>query len=327
MNLLSIRDLQIEFATDRGWLPVLHGVDLDVSVGEVVGVVGESGSGKSVTSLAVMGLLPPRESRVTSGQILYRGRDLLQCSRREVEDLRGDEIAMIFQEPMTSLNPALTVGFQIGEVVRRHRGVGRAEARIVAIEMLDLVGIPDAAGNVGKYPHEFSGGMRQRVMIAMALACEPSLLIADEPTTALDVTIQAQILDLLRATCRERGLAMIFVTHDLGVVAEMCDRVSVMYAGEIVEDNDGRAVFERPLHPYTHGLLAASSLERADDDRLWMIPGSPPVPWALPSGCRFAPRCEFVEPTCTQARIELTEHGEHVVRCRRAHELQLEVVG
>jgi peptide/nickel transport system ATP-binding protein len=325
VSLLSIRNLQVEFATDRGWVRVLHGVNLDVSAGEVVGIVGESGSGKSVTSLATMGLLPPRESRVTDGQILYDGTDLLKCSRRDLEDLRGDKIAMIFQEPMTSLNPALTVGFQIGEVVRRHRGVGRGPAREVAIEMLDQVGIPDARGNVGKYPHEFSGGMRQRVMIAMALACEPNLLIADEPTTALDVTIQAQILDLLRATCAERGLAMIFVTHDLGVVAELCDRVAVMYAGEIVEDGDGRDLFERPRHPYTHGLLSASSLDHSDSERLWTIPGAPPSPWDLPPGCRFAPRCAFVEFECTSSRIALEQIGEVAVRCRRATELVLDV--
>ena len=325
MSLLSIRDLRVEFATDRGWLPILHGVNLDVSAGEVVGIVGESGSGKSVTSLAVMGLLPKRESRVTAGQIVYDGTDVLQCSDREVEDLRGDEIAMIFQEPMTSLNPALTVGFQIGEVVRRHRGVGRRDAQRVAVQMLDQVGIPDARGNVGKYPHEFSGGMRQRVMIAIALACEPNLLIADEPTTALDVTIQAQILDLLRATCADRGLAMIFVTHDLGVVAELCDRVAVMYAGEIVEDSDGATLFEAPRHPYSHGLLAASSLGTNGDDRLWMIPGGPPAPWELPPGCRFAPRCSFAEQACTESSIPLVSDAAGGVRCRRADELELRV--
>ena len=326
MTLLSVSGLDVEFATERGWVQVLYGVDLDVRAGEVVGLVGESGSGKSVTSLAVMGLLPPRQSRVSAGEIRFAGRDLLALGKRELEDVRGSELAMVFQEPMTSLNPALTVGFQIGEVVRRHRGVDRSTAQARAVEMLDRVGIPDAAGHARRYPHELSGGMRQRVMVAMALACEPKLLIADEPTTALDVTIQAQILELLRPMSAELDLAMVFVTHDLGVVAELCDRVVVMYAGQVVERNGGRTLFERPSHPYTRGLLAASSLEERAGRRLWTIPGTPPAPWNLPSGCRFAPRCAHVMPACRDVAVPLVALTDTTAsRCIRVDELDLAV--
>ena len=326
MSLLSIRDLAVSFATDRGVHPILRGVDLDVAAGEVVGLVGESGSGKSVTSLAVMGLLPPRIATVDRGSITFDGRELLTARTRDLEDIRGAEIAMVFQEPMTSLNPAFTIGDQIGEVVRRHRGASRSEARRVAEAMLDRVGLPDAGAQLSRYPHELSGGMRQRVVIAMALACGPRLLIADEPTTALDVTIQAQILDLLRALCTEEHLAMIFVTHDLGVVAELCDRVAVMYAGEIVEDHDATEIFRRPLHPYTSGLMACSSLGRADDDRLWSIPGSPPAPWNRPPGCAFAPRCPHAEARCAAGAVALTRPDDEpgaLVRCVRAGEVDL----
>ncbi len=329
MSLLSVEDLHVEFASRGGGHPVLRGVNLKVAAGEVLGLVGESGSGKSVTSLAIMGLLPHRQARVTAGRIVLDGRDLRELSPRQLEDIRGSQVAMVFQEPMTSLNPALTVGYQIGEVVRRHRGATRAEARRRATELLDRVGLPDPARQVRRYPHELSGGMRQRVAIAMALAAGPRLLIADEPTTALDVTIQAQILDLLRELCAESGLAMIFVTHDLGVVAELCHRVAVMYAGEIVEEQDGASLFERPRHPYTAGLLASSTLGRDEHGRLWAIPGSPPLRSAALSGCRFAPRCAYAAPECS-APVEATiVHSDPsrpaLVRCVRANDLDLAV--
>lgn len=282
--LLSVDGLGVEFATATGWTPVLQDVSFDVAAGQLVGLVGESGSGKSVTCSSVLRLLPPRQSRTVAGRIRFQGRDLLTMPSRELEAVRGNDIAMIFQEPMTSLNPVFTVGDQIAEVVRRHRRVNRKAATARAVEVLDLVGIPDAARRIRQYPHEFSGGMRQRVMIAMALACEPKLLIADEPTTALDVTIQAQVLDLIREMAGRFGMGVLFVTHDLGVVADLCTEVVVMYAGQVVERAGTEPLYATPRHPYTAGLLR-SVPDVGGRSELHTIAGSP---WAT-TGRRAAP--------------------------------------
>ncbi len=272
--------------------------------------------------MATMGLVPSPPGRVSHGRAMLGDVDLVGISARSLEEHRGADIAMIFQEPMTSLNPAFTIGEQIAEVVRRHRGASRSEAKRRAVEVLDLVGIPAAADRLGAYPHEFSGGMRQRVMIAMALACEPDVLIADEPTTALDVTVQAQILDLFRDLQAELGMAVVFITHDLGVVADICDRVAVMYAGQIVEEGDVFEIFADPRHPYTRGLLEAMPQVGSRGSQLSSIPGSPPEPWAMPPGCRFAPRCEFVVDSCRSQAIALDEIGpRRTVRCIRADEI------
>jgi peptide/nickel transport system ATP-binding protein len=282
-----------------------------------LGLVGESGCGKSVTSLAIMGLLPPENARV-SGEVQFEGRDLLKIDKSLLRDLRGARLAMIFQEPMTSLNPSYTIGNQIIEAIRRHQGLSPAEARTRAIDMLRLVHIPSPEKRVDDYPHKLSGGQRQRAMIAMALACGPDLLIADEPTTALDVTIQAQILDLMRGLRRDTGTAIILITHDLGVVAEMADDVAVMYAGQIVERAPVATLFARPEHPYTVGLLG--SIPKLDEkrERLPSIEGRVPDMTRPPEGCRFAERCPFVEPACRTATPALVEVGPgHLSRCRR----------
>ncbi|MGY1814526.1 ABC transporter ATP-binding protein [Blastococcus sp. SYSU D00820] len=322
--LLSVRDLTVEFATERGYLPVVSDVSFDVPEGSVVGLVGESGSGKSVTCFSVLRLIETPPGRITSGQVLFRGRDLLTLPERQIQDVRGNEISMIFQEPMTSLNPAFTVGAQIAETVRRHRGGSRKAATERAVEVLDLVGIPRARDRVRDYPHQFSGGMRQRVMIAMALSTEPELLIADEPTTALDVTIQAEVLDLLRDLGARFGMGVLLVTHDLGVVADICDRVVVMYAGQVVERAEVDDLFAAPRHPYTEGLMRSlPSVEGPDE--LHVIPGSAPLPWAVPPGCRFAARCAHAVPgVCTGEPLLLADAGPgRVTRCARAGELVL----
>ncbi|MCA0301987.1 MAG: ABC transporter ATP-binding protein [Proteobacteria bacterium] len=316
--LLELRRLAVSFATDDGTVRAVDGIDLSLERGRTLGLVGESGCGKSVTSLAVMGLLPPENSTV-EGEVRFEGRDLLQLGAREIRDLRGARLAMIFQEPMTSLNPSYTIGDQIMEAIQRHQGLAAAEARARAIDMLRLVRIPSPEKRVDDYPHKLSGGMRQRAMIAMALACGPQLLIADEPTTALDVTIQAQILDLLRGLRRETGTAIILITHDLGVVAEMADDVAVMYAGQIVERAPVASLFARPEHPYTVGLLG--SIPRLDEkrERLPSIEGRVPDMTRPPAGCRFAARCPFVEPACRATMPELVEVAPgHLSRCRRA---------
>lgn len=323
---LQVDGLAVEFATDRGWTRVVDGVSFTVQRGETLAIVGESGSGKSVTSLACMGLLPRRSSRTPSGRAMLDGVDLLSLPARQMEDLRGDRIAMAFQEPMTSLNPAYTVGDQIAEVVRRHRRSSRNEGWRRAAEVLDLVGIPRAAERVKSYPHEFSGGMRQRVMIAMAIACEPAVLIADELTTALDVTIQAQVLDVVRQMRDQLGMAVLFITHDLAVVADIADRVLVMYAGQEVETSAVHDLFGRPAHPYTEGLLRSmpQSAATAHARRLDFIPGQPPVPGSMPAGCRFSPRCPYAVDACRDGVPELLEvRHEHLARCIRAHELTL----
>ncbi len=291
--LLSVEDLRVEFWTQRGTVYAVNGVSFEIAAGETLGIVGESGSGKSVTALAVLGILA-RSGRVTGGRAVFEGRDLIGLGDRELRRIRGRDVAMIFQDPMTSLNPVLRIGRQIRESLETHLGLDRKQSEARVVELLEQVGIPKARDRAGDYPHQFSGGMRQRAMIAMALACEPKLLIADEPTTALDVTIQAQILDLLRSVIAERDTALVLITHDLGVVAGMCERVHVMYAGMVVEAGSAEAVFATPRHPYTFGLL--QSVPRLDTPRgrpLRPIEGAPRDMLRLPSACPFAPRCAY----------------------------------
>ena len=323
--LLRFDELSVDFATEFGWANVVDRISFDVGRNEIVGLVGESGSGKSVTSLSVLGLIPQPPGRISNGHIWYGEEDLTAMSTQRMREIRGNEISMIFQEPMTSLNPAFTVGDQIAESYRLHRKTSRRAAKDRAVEMLDRVGIPNARRRVNDYPHEFSGGMRQRAMIAMALVCDPKLLIADEPTTALDVTIQAQILELLFTLREETGTGIVFITHDLGVVAEICDKVVVMYAAQTVEKAAGKDLFIEPRHPYTHGLLTSMPQLGPRDQRLASIPGRPPEPWAMPAGCRFNPRCAFAEDICRDGPIEMIELSEtRSTRCIRTHELKLE---
>jgi peptide/nickel transport system ATP-binding protein len=318
--LLEISGLHVLFAGDESRVTTaVQGVDLEIERGRTLGLVGESGSGKSVTALSVMRLLP-KETAQVRGRMVFEGRELLSLSERAMQDLRGNRMAMIFQEPMTSLNPSYTVGDQIGEALERHRGMSGSDARRQAITLLERVRIPSAAARVDEYPHKLSGGMRQRVMIAMALACEPLLLIADEPTTALDVTIQAQILDLLRTLQTETGTAILLITHDLGVVAEMADDVAVMYAGEIVERGPVADVLAAPEHPYTVGLLGSIPRLEVQRSRLSTIKGMVPTLTAAFTGCRFAPRCPFVEDRCrneTQA-LRTMHTGGRLSRCWKA---------
>lgn len=323
---LEVTDLGVRFGGRHGPVQVVADVSLTVGRGETLALVGESGSGKTITSMALMGLLPARRTTVT-GQALLAGRDLLALGRRELDALRGGTVSMIFQEPMSSLNPAFTVGEQIAETIRLHRALRRREAFRAAIASMDAVGIPRAAERATAYPHEFSGGMRQRVMIAMAVSCEPSLLIADEPTTALDVTVQAQILQLLRDLQDAHGMGMILVTHDLAVVAETADRVAVMYGGSIVEQGPTEELFTRPRHPYLGGLLRSMpSGSRHGRASLYSIGGTPPSPEISLPGCRFAPRCAFAQEECNTVRPVVESIDEvHEVRCLRASELELAV--
>src|SRR5579871_1908308 len=322
-ELLAVDGLTVRFATANGWLPVVEDVSFSLNRGETLGLVGESGSGKTVSALAVMGLLPGRSSSVNANSLRFDGRDLTGLSSEEMRLIRGDEISMIFQEPMTSLNPAFTIGAQIAETVRAHRKVSRAEALARAVEMLDVVGIPDPHRRVKDHPHAFSGGMRQRAMIAMALANNPKLLIADEPTTALDVTIQAQVLDLMRRLQAEFGMAILFVTHDLGVVAEICDRVTVLYAGQVVEQSSVNELFARPRNPYTEGLLASMPQTAQPGEQLQVIPGQVPRPDQYPTGCRFHPRCNYGTSSCTAGPVALLPTGSGLSRCVRMAELSL----
>ncbi len=321
--LLSVRDLRITFSTEQGSVEVVDGVSFDVKPGQVVGLVGESGSGKTMTSLAIMRLIPSPPGRITGGSVTFDGRELLDLTAKELRTLRGDGIAMIFQDPQSSLNPSFTIGNQLVEALRLHRNVSKTEASTRSIELLDQVGIPDPAARMKDYPHHLSGGMRQRVMIAMALTCEPRLLIADEPTTALDVTVQAQILELLKKLGRELGMSIIFVTHDLGVVADICDEVVVLYAGQVVEQADVRTLFSAPAHPYTSVLLEAIPQETEAGQRLVSIPGVVPPAGHMPTGCRFAPRCQHAQPSCSVQSIELERSNGRAVRCLRADELSL----
>jgi oligopeptide transport system ATP-binding protein len=320
--LLEVRDLRTQFHTDDGVVRAVDGVSFGLRAGETLAVVGESGSGKSVTSLSIMRLVASPPGRITGGQVLFRGRDLLAIGEAEMRAVRGREISMIFQEPQTALNPVHTCGAQIAEVVETHERLDRRAARSRAVEMLRRVGIPAPEQRADEYPHQLSGGMRQRVMIAMALVCRPAVLIADEPTTALDVTIQAQVLELLRRLRGEMGMAVLLVTHDLGVVAENADRVAVMYAGQVVESAAVGDLFARTLHPYTAGLLA--SLPRLGDrsERLRVIPGGVPNPARFPSGCRFHPRCPVAQAQCRETEPVLAPlAGGHLVRCWRAGEI------
>ena len=317
--ILDIRGLKTHFATDDGWVRAVDGVDIRIDAGETVGIVGESGCGKTVTAMSILKLLPMPPGRIVEGEILWQGRDIVPLGKDEMNEIRAKEIAIVFQEPMTSLNPVFTVGEQIAEVIRRHEGLGRKAALDRAADMLALVQIPNAKARVNDYPHQFSGGMRQRVIIAMALSCGPKLLIADEPTTALDVTIQAQILDLLADMKQRLGMAVMLITHAMGVVAEVTQRVVVMYAGKVVEEAPVRQLFARPLHPYTQGLIRSiPRLDRAgrDKERLEAIPGTVPNMLVPPRGCRFAARCKFAKDECREALPPLREiEPGHKVAC------------
>ncbi|ADI27939.1 ABC transporter ATP-binding protein [Geobacillus sp. G4] len=315
--LLEVRGLRTSFFTDDGEIPAVDGVDFSIREGEVLGIVGESGCGKSVTSLSIMGLLPKGIGKVVGGEIWFKGENLIEASERRMKQIRGNEIAMIFQEPMTSLNPLFTIGNQLVEAIRLHTKIGKKEARARAVEMLKLVGLPRAEQMLDEYPHQLSGGMRQRVMIAMAMVCRPALLIADEPTTALDVTIQAQILALMKELNQTFGTAVMMITHDLGVVAELCDRVIVMYAGQIVEEGSVRDIFRNPKHPYTAGLIRSIPDIRGKKERLYSIPGQVPKPGTVRCGCRFAARCEWVVDRCRHEDPLLYETSEqgHRARC------------
>ncbi len=316
--LLQVRNLKTQCQTESGIARAVDGVDLDIYPGEVVGLVGESGSGKSVTALSILRLIPDPPGKILEGSVLFAGRDLLQLSWDEIRTIRGKQISMIFQEPMTSLNPVFTIGMQLVEIVLQHERVSKSEAFRRSVEMLEMVGIPDAALRMKYYPHQFSGGMRQRVMIAMALACNPSLLIADEPTTALDVTIQAQILELmLQLKDQRRDAAILLITHNLSVVAETCHRVIVMYGGKIQELAPVKELFQNPQHPYTRGLLASlPSVDGEKQERLRTIPGNVPDILDLPAGCKFVTRCAERLERCSLAEPELLETSPgHWVRC------------
>lgn len=318
MSLLEVKDLKTYFYTDSGVAKAVDGVTFSLDKGKTLGIVGESGCGKSVTSLSIMRLVDPATGRNEGGSIVFDGQDLLTLPEKEMRKLRGNRISMIFQEPMTSLNPVFTIGDQISESLKLHKGLDKKAARDRAIELLELVGIPEAGKRVDEYPHQLSGGMRQRVMIAMALSGDPELLIADEPTTALDVTIQAQILQLLKDLQEKLHMSIIIITHDLGVIAEMADEVAVMYAGDIVEKAPTRALFDDPKHPYTIGLM--NSIPDINDhvSRLRTLEGLVPSLYDMPSGCRFAPRCQFCCPECEAHRIILTTLPDgRQVRCRR----------
>ncbi len=317
--LLKVRNLKTYFRGEEGLSRAVDGVDLALPRGRTLCLVGESGCGKSVTALTIMGLVPQPPGQIAAGEILFEGKDLLGFDRDRMNALRGDRIAMIFQEPMTSLNPAFTIGDQITEVILRHRKVSPAEARTRAIEMLRRVRIPAPEQRIDEYPHKLSGGMRQRAMIAMALALDPQLLIADEPTTALDVTIQAQILELLRELRAEFGMSLLLITHDLGVVAEVADEVAVMYAGRVVERADVATLFRRPGHPYTIGLMASIPKLTVDQDELPVVEGTVPNPMMQPQGCRFHPRCPFAVDDCRRIDPALTAIAPgHEVACLRA---------
>jgi len=315
MALLEIENLSVEFPSNRAVMHAVEGVSLTLEAGEVMGIVGESGSGKSVTMMALMGLIP-YPGVVSADKLSFDGHNLMTLSRSERSKLTGKDLAMIFQEPTTSLNPCFTIGFQLAETLMLHLGLDRRDAKRRSIELLEQVGIPAPESRLKDYPHQMSGGMNQRVMIAMAIACNPKLLIADEPTTALDVTIQAQILDLLRSLQKERGMALVLITHNMGVVSEMARRVAVMYAGQIMEEQPARALFATPLHPYTEALMAALP-ERSDGhSRLATIAGMVPGLYDRPAGCLFAPRCAYAAEICRGQRPPLQSRREGKVRCQ-----------
>ncbi|MCL1936284.1 MAG: ABC transporter ATP-binding protein [Defluviitaleaceae bacterium] len=313
---LEVKDLRTSFFTAGGEVKAVNGVSFQIEKGKTLGIVGESGSGKSITSLSILRLLDGTSGKTVGGEIFFKGEDLLKKPKRQMMKIRGNDISMIFQEPMTSLNPTLTCGDQIAESFRIHKHYTKAKAWESAVEMLKLVGIPSPEKRAKQYPFELSGGMRQRVMIAIALSCSPELLIADEPTTALDVTIQAQILDLMKKLQKDLGTSLIMITHDLGVVAEMCDYVAVMYCGKIVEYTDVRSLFTSPKHPYTIGLLKSIPNHEETKETLDIIPGSVPSPFDLPKGCSFAPRCPYAKDICNNAIPNLSdENTDRLVRC------------
>jgi peptide/nickel transport system ATP-binding protein len=315
-KLLEVKNLKVSFRQEGKQVNTINGVSFSLNYGETLGIVGESGCGKSVTSLSIMGLLPKGISKIEEGEIWFDGKNLLELTEEEYCDIRGKDIAMIFQEPMTSLNPVFTIGNQLIETIMEHSPMKKREAFRKGVEMLKKVGIPRAEEIMSEYPHQLSGGMRQRVMIAMAMALTPKLLIADEPTTALDVTIQAQILDLMRKLKDEFQTAICMITHDLGVVAEICDRVAVMYAGEIIEEGGIREIFKNPRHPYTMGLFQSMPSMAEENERLYSIPGSVPTPDEMPLVCRFAPRCEYAKPEChIQSPGKIQLGSDHYTRC------------
>jgi oligopeptide transport system ATP-binding protein len=319
---LEVRDLVVDFATPSGTLRAVDHVSFSLGESETLAVLGESGSGKSVTSLAVMGLLPRPAARIAGGEILFRGRDLAQASPAQLQQVRGARISMIFQDPLSALNPVLTVGYQIGEVLWRHGRLPRRQAKRAAVELMERVRIPDAAKRVNDYPHQFSGGMRQRILIAMALALGPEVLIADEPTTALDVTVQKQILDLLKELQAREGMGLVLISHDLGVVADYANRVAVMYAGRVVETGTIRGVYERPAHPYTLGLMRAVPMLSGGVSRLVPIEGSPPDLLRRPPGCPFHPRCPYARARCAEEEPALREVGNgRLGACHYAEEV------
>lgn len=313
-NLLEIKDLTIQYVTEDEVVSAVNGLEIELAEGETIGLVGETGAGKTTTALGIMGLVPNPPGKILSGKITFEGKDLLSLHEEEMRKIRGNKISMIFQDPMTSLNPVMTVGEQIAEVIEIHEQLGKEKSFEKAKEMLELVGIPGARAN--DFPHQFSGGMKQRVVIAIALACNPKLLIADEPTTALDVTIQAQVLDLMNDLKEKFKTAMILITHDLGVVAQVCDKVAIMYAGEIVEAGSLGDVFENPKHPYTHGLFGSIPSLDEECDRLKPIQGLMPDPTNLPSGCKFHPRCPHATELCSKEQPKVIEIEKgHKVRC------------
>jgi peptide/nickel transport system ATP-binding protein/oligopeptide transport system ATP-binding protein len=322
VTLLDVQGLTTAFMTGRGEITAIEEVSFSLKEGEILGIVGESGSGKSVTALTIMGLLPTPPARIAAGKVLFQGKELTKLSSREMQRIRGPGIAMIFQEPMTSLNPVFSIGDQIMETIKAHENLPAAALRKRAIDMLDKVGIPSAARRLDDYPHQMSGGQRQRVMIAIALACNPKLLIADEPTTALDVTIQAQILDLLMDLRDEFRMAIMIITHNMGVIAETADRVLVMYAGRVIEEAPVAQVFDHPIHPYTRGLLECVPSITEDRARLIAIPGTLPDPARRPPGCRYSVRCRYAQPSCSDALPPLIlEEADHWAACLRAKEL------
>ena len=316
-NLLEVHDLWVEYRTSRGAVKAVNGLNLNIAMGETLGLVGETGAGKSTTAFGIMRILPDPPAKITGGEILYKGRDLLKLSAKEMRDVRGEEISMIFQDPMTSLDPVKTVGNQIQEMIELHTDISSKEAWTRAEDMLEVVGIKRERAN--DYPHQFSGGMKQRVVIAIALALEPRLLIADEPTTALDVTIQAQVLDMINKLKEELNTSMIMITHDLGVVAETCDTVAVTYAGQVIEYGSKEDIFDRPAHPYTVGLFKALPNMNKDAARLAPIDGLPPDPTDLPEGCSFSPRCPYATEECRRTPVESRELTPgHLCRCIKA---------
>ncbi len=314
-NLIEVKHLKTQFDTKNGIVTAVDGVSFAIKNGETLGIVGESGCGKSVTSMSILRLIPPQAGKIAEGEILFKGEDILKISEKEMRAIRGDQIAMIFQDSMTALNPVLTIGKQLIETITAHNKMSKQDSWAHAVEMLKKVGIPSPEARMKEYPHQLSGGMRQRVMIAMALSCNVSLLIADEPTTALDVTIQAQILELMRELKRDTNTSIMLITHDMGVVAEMADNVLVMYAGKVVEYSDTKSIFNNPLHPYTQGLLASIPRLNQKDGRLYAIKGSVPSADDMPKGCRFCTRCSEATQRCIDEEPDLYAVGARQVRC------------